>query len=167
MSELFVHRSRMPAPAEEVYRFYARPDALERLTPPWESTRIVAHGGGIEEPGSRVTLLVSLGPFSRKWVAEHTECEPGRMFHDRMISGPFRRWEHTHLFQPDGRRASWLEDRVEYELPLGSIGGFLFGAYARRRIEKLFEWRHRVTAEAFAERSSPAAGGGLSSSSAR
>jgi ligand-binding SRPBCC domain-containing protein len=150
MPELFIHRTRMPATAEAVYRWHALPDALTRLTPPWENSEVVEQTGGIEQPGSRVKIRVGIGPVSQIWTAEHTACEPGRMFRDVMVVSPFRRWEHTHLFIPDGENASWLEDRVEYVLPLGWLGKLLGGAYIKRRLTRLFTWRHRVTAEALA-----------------
>jgi ligand-binding SRPBCC domain-containing protein len=150
MSQLFVYRSRMPASADTVYRFHALPDALERLQPPWESARVVARTGGIEQPGSRVTLRVKVGPLAMTWIAEHTACEPGKMFRDSMISGPFPRWEHTHLFLPLDETTSNLEDHVEYDLPLGRLGALVAGWYIRRRLNRMFAWRHRVTAEAVA-----------------
>lgn len=80
MSERFQFRSKMPDSAEVVYRFHAEPDALERLTPPWEKAQVIARTGSIEQRGSRTTLRVSVGPFSQYWVSEHTACEPGEMF---------------------------------------------------------------------------------------
>ncbi len=147
MSEIFIYRSQMPVSAEAVYRFHTAPDALERLTPCWEKTRIVARTGSIERPGSQVTLRVAVGPFSQNWIAEHVACEPNRMFHDRMRTGPFRRWEHIHKFIPETDHSSWLEDTVEYEFPLGWLGRLLGGAYTRRRLRRLFEYRHRITVE--------------------
>ncbi len=147
MSERFQFRSKMPASAEAVYRFHAEPDALERLTPPWEKARVIARTGSIEQRGSQTTLRVSVGPFSQDWVSEHTACEPGKMFRDVMVSGPFRQWEHTHEFQPESAGTSWLEDRVEYEFPLGWLGKLFGGWYTRRRLQRMFEWRHRTTAE--------------------
>jgi uncharacterized protein len=152
MSEMFKFRSRMPASAEEVYRFHAEPEALERLTPPWEKVRVIARTGSIEQKGSRTTLRVSVGPFSQDWVSEHIACEPGKMFRDVMVSGPFRRWEHTHEFQPESADSSWLEDRVEYEFPLRWLGRLLGGAYTRRRLQRMFEWRHRMTFETLTAR---------------
>lgn len=150
MSEQFVFRSRMPASAEKVYRFHAEPDALARLTPPWETATVVDQTGGIEDLGSRVTLRLKIGFLSQTWVAEHSACEPGRMFRDTMVSGPFKKWEHTHFFLPDGANTSWLEDRVEYEMPLGWLGKTFGGWYARKRLSRMFHWRHAVTAEAVA-----------------
>ena len=152
LSEVFVYRSRMPASADEVYRFHAEPGALEKLTPPWEKARVVERTGGIEQPGSRVTLRVSVGPITQNWIAEHRECQPGRMFRDVMVSGPFPRWEHTHRFVPESDTSSWLEDRVEFELPLGWLGKVLGRGYTRRRLQRMFAWRHKVTAEELAAR---------------
>ena len=36
------------------------------------------------------------------WVAEHTGFVRNEQFVDRMVSGPVRRWEHTHRFRADG-----------------------------------------------------------------
>lgn len=152
MSELFAYRSRMPASAEVVYRFHAEPDALYRLTPPWEKAQVIASTGGIEKIGSLVTLRVSVGPFSQNWIAEHVACEPGKMFRDAMRSGPFRKWEHTHLFTPETENSSWLEDRVEFDFPLGALGKLFAGAYIHNRLQRMFEWRHKTTFEILAAR---------------
>jgi ligand-binding SRPBCC domain-containing protein len=153
MPELFVHRSHMAASAQALYDFHAEPDALQRLTPPWENAKVVEQTGGIEDLGSQVKIQLRVGPITQTWTAEHAACEPGKMFRDAMISGPFRKWEHTHLFIPDGQNASWLEDRVEYEFPLGWLGKLVAGAYTRRRLTRMFEYRHRVTAEALLKKS--------------
>lgn len=145
MSEQFIRRTKIAAPAEKVYRWHAEPGALERLQPPWEDARVVETTGGIEQPGSRVTLRVRIGPFTQTWIAEHTACEPGRMFRDKMIHGPFPQWEHTHNFIPDGPDGSWLEDRVDYVLPLGIFGQLLGKWYVRRKLDRLFAYRHQVT----------------------
>jgi ligand-binding SRPBCC domain-containing protein len=148
IGERFIQRTRIAATADAVYRWHAEPGALERLQPPWEDARVVESTGGIEQIGSRVTLLVRIGPFTQTWVAEHTAFERGRMFRDTMVRGPFPRWEHTHKFIPDGADACWLEDCVEYVLPLGAFGQALGGGYVRRKLERLFAYRHRVTKEA-------------------
>ncbi len=152
MAEVFTYRSKMPASAEEVFRFHAEPGALERLTPPWEGAQVVERTGGLDQPGSRVTLRVSIGPITQDWVAEHRECQPGRMFRDVMIEGPFPHWEHTHTFVPESEKSSWLEDRVDFEFPLGWLGKAIGGGYTRRRLQRMFAWRHQVTADELAAR---------------
>jgi uncharacterized protein len=136
----FVKRSRVGVPAEELFAWHARPGAFERLSPPWERIEVLARSGGLD-PGSRVTVKTSHGV----WVAEHTEIEPGRRFRDIQREGPFKRWDHLHLMEPDGGGA-YLEDRIDYELPLGALGTAVVGRSVRRRLERVFAWRHAVTA---------------------
>lgn len=145
-TELFIHRSRIEAPAEHVYAWHATPDALERLTPPGEHMEVLEKTGGIER-GGRVVLRFGRWPIRMRWVAEHQEFERGRYFSDLQVSGPFAYWKHTHTFEPDGLAASILEDKVEYALPFGFLGRWFAGKYVRRKLEKMFEYRHKVTAQ--------------------
>jgi ligand-binding SRPBCC domain-containing protein len=71
------------------------------------------------------------------------------MFRDSQIKGPFALWLHTHRFEPDGPSACYLEDRVEYALPMGRLGRMIAGRFVRRKLERLFAYRHEVTARAF------------------
>jgi uncharacterized protein (TIGR01777 family) len=143
-SHVFRRRSRLEATAAEVFRWHAQPGALERLNPPWDPADVVSRTGGIEEQGSRVILRV--GPLGQRWVAEHWGCRPGREFRDRQISGPFALWQHTHRMEPDGA-ASILEDEIEYALPGGMIGNLLGAGFVRSTLERVFTYRHRVTAD--------------------
>jgi len=149
MTEIFVRRTRIEAPAEKVFEWHARPGALERLTPPWEPVEAVEPSPSIHD-GARGAFRVRVGPFHVRWDFEHKGYQEGRQFQDFQRSGPFRRWEHTHRFIPDGPGACWLEDRIEYELPLGAPGRFLAGWFVKRKLERLFAYRHRVTADGFA-----------------
>lgn len=139
-----VKESRIDAPPERVFAFHESAGALERLTPPWESVRVV-EGGGSLEPGTRVTLESWLGPIRVLWVAEHTEYEPGRMFADRQVSGPFAKWHHRHLFLDDGAGGTLLRDEVDYEPPMGALGRLLGGRFLEAKLKKLFDFRHETT----------------------
>jgi uncharacterized protein len=144
-TEIFIRRSRLEASAAAVYAWHAAPGALERLTPPGEHAKVIEQTGRIER-GARVVLQIGRWPFRQRWVAEHGDFEVGRYFSDVQVSGPFAYWKHTHTFEPDGPSACILEDRVEYALPFGFFGRWFGGWYVRRRLAKLFEYRHSVTA---------------------
>lgn len=148
MAELFVKRTRFPVSAERIFGWHAEPGALERLTPPWEHARVVRRTGTIRDIGARVEIRLRVGVVWVTLVNEHTACEEGRMFRDEQIKGPFAFWRHTHIFEPAGPAAGFLEDRVEYALPLGVLGRMAAGRFARRKIERLFAYRHEVTGRA-------------------
>jgi uncharacterized protein (TIGR01777 family) len=141
----YVKRSRLEASAEEVYRWHARPGALERLSPPWDPPLVESRTGGIEDDGARVVLRV--GPLKQRWVAEHHGAVPGREFHDRQVAGPFARWEHAHRIEPEGENACSLEDWIEYALPAGRLGDAVGGRAVHALLERMFAYRHRVTAD--------------------
>jgi uncharacterized protein len=142
----FVKRTRIAAPADAVFRWHARPGALERLTPPWTKLEVIEHTGGIEN-GARLAFKIPVGPTHVRWVAEHRDYVDGRQFRDVQIEGPFARWEHTHRFEPDGPAASYLEDRIAYELPAGALGGLIGGPFVRAMLEQTFKYRHETMAQ--------------------
>jgi uncharacterized protein len=146
-SWMFDARSRMPVPATELFSWHTREGAFERLTPPWESLEVVERSGeGIRE-GTQVVLQMKLGPVRQKWVARHTKYIEGSLFQDEQVSGPFARWVHTHRMWPEPPSSSVLEDEVVYALPLGLAGRAAGGGMARRRLERVFAYRHAITRE--------------------
>jgi uncharacterized protein len=144
--QVFVRRTRIDAPAAEVFRWHARRGALERLTPPWAPVEIEEDSGGIED-GARVVLKIPVGPIHVRWIAEHRDYVEGRQFRDVQIEGPFARWEHTHRVEPDGADACFLEDHIEYALPLGAAGALIGHPLVRNLLERTFAYRHRITAQ--------------------
>jgi uncharacterized protein (TIGR01777 family) len=143
---LYVHKSRIPAPAETVFDWHTRRGALERLTPPWERVQVLC-ADDRPGPGSRVALETRVGPLRQRWLAEHVGWEEGRSFRDVQVEGPFASWDHTHLMQPEGEGACVMEDRVEYRLPGGALGRLFGGPFVRRKLERMFEYRHAVLAQ--------------------
>ena len=142
----FVRRSHIAAPLERVFQWHELPGAFEKLVPPGEPVRLLAHTGGIRD-GARVELAIGPPLFRLRWIAEHSGYIKNRQFRDIQVRGPFARWEHTHIFEGDGPDACYLEDRVEYALPLGFLGRWVLAGFVARKLERLFEYRHRVTRE--------------------
>lgn len=143
----FAKESVIKASAERVFAFHEAPDAFERLQPPWQKTDILQPPASLEV-GTRVVLRVKVGPIWQTIVAEHVAYEPGTMFVDRMVEGPFPKWVHKHIVTPKSENECTLTDDIEYELPLGMLGRVFGGWFARRNLERMFDFRHRVTREA-------------------
>jgi uncharacterized protein len=144
--DVFARRIKIEAPAEEVFQWHTRDGAFERLMPPWEQVEVIDKIGGIKD-GDQVKILTRIGPIRARWTAEHRGFKEGREFRDIQISGPFAYWEHTHSFEPTSVSESYLEDRIEYALPFGALGRIMAGGYLRRKLERLFDYRHRVTSQ--------------------
>jgi len=135
----------LPTSAASVFRWHRRPGAFQRLTPPWERVTLDGPAAPLV-PGARQEMVLQLGPLRLRWRAEITEVEEDRFFRDIQLSGPFASWEHTHsMLSGSGPEDSVLEDRVHYRLPLGPLGAVFGGGFARRKLERLFDYRHRIT----------------------
>jgi len=140
----FVKESQFHASAAAVFGFHERPDAFALLTPPWQKTEIIQPPTSLAV-GTRVRLRTRVGPIWQNIEAEHVAYEPGRSFTDTMVKGPFAYWLHKHVVTPDGPDSSTLRDEIDYELPLGLLGRVGGSWFARRSLQKLFEYRHDIT----------------------
>jgi ligand-binding SRPBCC domain-containing protein len=138
MSEI-VQRSLMPVSAEELLAWHARPGAFERLMPPWERIELRRAAHSLTN-GERAEFVIPIGPFRKRWVAEHHALADGIGFRDVQIIGPFARWEHTHRMTPAETTdsASWLGDCIHYDVPLSFVGRVLLGRHIRQSLERTF-----------------------------
>jgi uncharacterized protein (TIGR01777 family) len=154
----FARSLRVPVPAAALFAWHERPGAFERLAPPWQRMRVV-HGDGRITDGARVeldapiapALLSALDPLvalvvPQRWVVEHRDYEAGRQFRDVLLAGPFARWSHLHRVERDGPGASFLVDEVDFALPFGAVGARAGGTFAHAELDRLFRYRHAVTA---------------------
>ena len=146
MSRTFEQSTELPASAQAVYAWHARPGAFERMVPPWEDVRVLERTGGLES--GRVVLEVPIGPLRQRWVAEHRAGTSGLEFVDQQVEGPFASWVHTHRFEPLGPARCRLIDRIVYQLPFGLAGELAAGAVASR-LSRTFRYRHRTLADDF------------------
>jgi ligand-binding SRPBCC domain-containing protein len=144
----FMKQTEIPAPPEEVFAWHELPGAVEKLTPPWEKVEMVEHAESLKV-GTRVVFKVYTGPIWKRWVAEHVEYDPPRLFTDVQREGPFAFWRHRHRFEATDRGTTMMIDDVEYALPLGALGELFGGAFTRAKLEKMFDYRHRVVLKEF------------------
>lgn len=138
-----LHREQIiPAPIERVWAYFATPRNLNEMTPPDMAFEFL-HGG--DEPmyaGQIIEYKVAILPGVRvRWLTQITHVEPGRRFIDEQRSGPYHIWIHEHRFDPlpNGVR---MFDQITYALPFGPLGGLVHRLYVRRRLEKIFDYRH-------------------------
>jgi ligand-binding SRPBCC domain-containing protein len=140
----FIAESIIRTTPERLFAFHELPDALARLTPPWEHLRIVQSAVSLR-PGSLTVVEVRVAPLV--WIhmeALHTVYDPPRLFEDELVKGPFRNWRHRHAITPDGAGAR-LTDSIEFEPPLGVAGRWVAPWLILPRLRRLFAYRHEVT----------------------
>ncbi len=142
--ESFIKRTRFPVTAEALLEWHVSPGALQRLTPPWEKVEVIDEGSAVTD-GSTTTFRMKIGPLKILWTASHCDIIPGRQFTDVQTRGPFSSWRHEHIFTPEPGGSCFLEDRIRYRFKFHFISNYIIGRYIHRKIERMFEYRHRTT----------------------
>lgn len=147
-----VFRSRLGASARRVFSWHQSPEALRELIPPWEPVNVETPPPNLRD-GAVAVLRVGVWPVRLRWVAEHRgfqdRGDEGGEFTDVQVKGPFAYWHHRHIVQAaESAGACVLEDRVTYALPLGAMGNLAAGWFVRRKLARMFRFRHEATARA-------------------
>jgi len=132
---------------ERVWDFYTDVKHLETITPDKIDLKIIKAtnerivlGQEIWISGKIITKIRST------WHSKITLARPYE-YVDEMLTGPFRKWKHSHKFYNINGKQTEIEDIVEFELPYGIIGRLLEG-YAYKQIHNIFEHRKIATLNA-------------------
>ena len=135
----------LPAPPEKVFPFFADARNLETITPPWLKFEVITPGPIEMQAGALIDYRLKVHGFPLRWRTEITAWEPLRRFVDEQRRGPYRRWVHTHTFEPkDG--GTLCRDRVEYAVPGGTLINWLF---VRRDVATIFRYRREAMVRLF------------------
>jgi ligand-binding SRPBCC domain-containing protein len=133
---------------EEVFAFFKDPRNLETLTPAFLGFRVAESTDQVVRLNTQISYRLQLHGIPMRWTSRITEYVEGELFADEMLSGPYRRWYHRHLFRtvPGGVE---IRDIVEYELPFGIFGRLAHTLFVRRQLQAIFAHRTRVIATLF------------------
>ena len=134
-------------PLSEVFLWHTREGAFERLNPPWQPFTVIERKGGVENNGVVKIRMMGFGPLHMKWVVKHSDYIEGKQFRDVQVSGLFSSWTHTHLFESFGSSSCQLQDHIEYSLPGGPLGAIIARNLVNKKLQKIFDYRHRITGQ--------------------
>ena len=137
-------RGWVAAPVEDVFRFFDDPANLARLMPPPVRIRAVRIEPMPPQAGTEIDFRYGIGPFQRTWSVRYIEHVAGERIVDETLSGPMRRFHHTHTFRAGRRGGTWIEDRIDYHVgpdwPIGLVADAVAGMVMRAT----FVWRHAM-----------------------
>jgi ligand-binding SRPBCC domain-containing protein len=140
-----LHRvQRFSGTLEAAWQFFARPENLDRITPPWLRFELLSPAPDVMRAGLRIHYkLRPLCGIPVTWTSEIVEVEEPLRFVDVQTKGPYLSWRHEHHFRevPGGVE---MEDRVEYALPGGILSEPAHVYIVRPRLARIFEFRRRT-----------------------
>lgn len=137
--------TRIEAPRDVVFPFFADARNLEEITPPELRFRIVTPEPIEMREGALIEYRLRLWGFRFGWRTEITTWDPPRSFTDSQLRGPYHTWVHRHDFATDGE-ATVMTDEVRYRLPLWPLGDLALPVVSRQ-LRRIFTHRARVIRE--------------------
>jgi ligand-binding SRPBCC domain-containing protein len=141
----------LPQPRAQVFKFFADPANLDRLTPGWLDFKIVTPPDAEIHQGMRLDYRLRLHGLPLRWQSEIEVWNPPSLFVDRQTKGPYSLWIHQHSFrEKDG--GTFARDQVEYAVLGGKLVQRLLVA---PDLERIFRYRHHILRAIFALQNQP------------
>ena len=134
-------RSHVDAPIEEVFGFFDDPTNLARLMPPPVTIRPIRVAPLPPQAGTVIEFRYGIGPFQRSWVVRLLEHQAPVRIVDETVSGPMKRFHHSHTFRAARDGGTWIEDEVNFHLGPGGGAGLIVDFLVGRAMRATFVWR--------------------------
>jgi ligand-binding SRPBCC domain-containing protein len=144
-----LHREQLVRrPLRDVFDFFARPENLAVITPPWLGFRILTPSPILMKKGTVIDYSIRVMGVRVRWQSLISAYDPFRGFTDEQLKGPYSFWHHTHDFA----ETDWgtlITDEIQYAMPLGPIGQIGQKLIVQRQLEEIFHHRSRVIERIF------------------
>lgn len=135
---------------DKAWKFFSNPYNLSRITPADMKFAVLSEIA--DQPiyeGMTIEYKVSpLFHIPMKWKSRITRVEYQKGFTDFQELGPYKLWNHRHEFIPNNKGVL-MKDRLNYELPFGLLGRIAHTVLVKKRLDKIFEYRHEVLEKMF------------------
>ena len=131
---------------ESAFSKLADPRLLDGLTPPWFRVAVLPFDP-LLKVGARIDYRMRWRGLRFRWQSEITDWHPPYRFTYSQTRGPYRFFEHEHLFseEADGTK---ITDRIRFRAP----GGELFQrAIVGPELERILTYRRGRAIERFGE----------------
>lgn len=133
-----------------VWNFFSSPFNLTKITPDNMRFDVISNlkDESIYE-GMEIEYIVS--PLLRiplKWKTRITQVDKFKSFTDMQEKGPYKYWNHNHQFVLNSKGVL-MQDRVDYELPFGFLGGIAHQLLVKKKLESIFDYRYQVLEKTF------------------
>lgn len=138
----------IPVPPHKLFPFFEDPRNLGRITPQRMGFEITGLENLPMQPGTKIEYRLRPLGVPQRWTTEIVEYSPKYEFVDVQTKGPYRYWRHRHTFE-DVDGGTLMRDRVEYQMPLGSIGRLAHFLFVGRLLRDIFDYRAKVVRETF------------------
>ena len=129
---------------DQLFNFHLDTNNLVKITPPGMEVKLLNKKFTAKEGEIlRIKTIKNFIPII--WEVKIEKIENPKLLVDIALKSPFKYWKHSHKFTKKANCVE-LRDEVIYELPFGKLGS-LFDFFVKKELEKMFDFRHKITKE--------------------
>ncbi len=128
------------APVKEVFTYFARPEHMSDQFPKEIGLNVIPID--VKEGFGIGTIFRISGNFDGKileWDCETIDYIEERKIVAKQVDGPFKHWQITVLFDPIDDKKTRVTMQVEYDMPLGPLGGLMDKIKLKKTAERGIE----------------------------
>lgn len=140
----------LPIDVEEAWMFFSSAKNLATITPDKLDFKILTQLNNEEIfEGMKIDYIVKpLLKIPVHWQTEIIKVSRGVSFTDTQLKGPYKIWEHTHIFKAVAGGVL-MNDVINYQLPFGVIGDIAHALFVKKKIENIFIYRKKILEKIF------------------
>ncbi len=140
----------LPHPRARVFEFFKQAHNLQKMTPDWLNFKILTPAPVTIKKDAIIDYALGLFGVGFKWRTRISDWQPPQQFTDVQERGPYKVWEHTHIFE-EKEGGTLMRDVVDYLAPGGILEPLINKLFVAPQVRAIFEFRRQRIAEAFAE----------------
>jgi len=139
----------LPVSQKKAWQFFSNPINLSEITPPWLSFRLTQTVPNSIHAGMLISYrLKPLFGLPVTWISEITHVYEPDYFIDEQRFGPYKFWQHQHLFKAFGD-GTQVRDIIHYAIGYGILGRLVQRFIVSPRLEDIFDYRHEKLKQIF------------------
>ncbi|MDY3200680.1 MAG: hypothetical protein RBQ84_06985 [Arcobacter sp.] len=142
--QTFIKSSYINCDIKSLFDFHIDTNNIKKITP--TDTKVELLTKDFKPQISKILKIKSTKYFIPMfWEVKIEKIDEPSLLVDVALKSPFAFWEHKHIFIKHGN-ISELKDVITFNMPFG-IFGKLFEWFVRNDLQKMFDYRHKITKE--------------------
>ncbi|MGE0051652.1 MAG: hypothetical protein AB7S49_08995 [Arcobacter sp.] len=142
--QTFIKSSYINCDIKSLFDFHIDTNNIKKITP--TDTKVELLTKDFKPQISEILKIKSTKYFiPMLWEVKIEKIDEPSLLVDVALKSPFAFWEHKHIFIKHGNMSE-LKDVITFNMPLG-IFGKLFEWFVRNDLQKMFDYRHKITKE--------------------
>jgi len=129
----------LPVDRRKAFSFFEDPRNLFEITPEWLDFRMLnPEQSKVVHEGAEFDYTIKWLGLTFRWKSRIINYHPPDSFTDVQLTGPYRTWEHQHVFE-ETEGGTIMKDTVTYTLPPAAL--IIHRHVIKKQLRDIFSYR--------------------------